>query len=104
MGEERWLGAIGLVAFAALIWFGAHERRQADTLQERLDAMQVHVSDMEDKASAVDAANDDLKNQMDRFDSEDWRDVMPEAKDAANNMSDASDGLQQSVAEAADES
>ncbi len=73
---------------------------RADDLQEKLDAAHSQIDDLKAKAANLQDASDNLKQQMDRFETENWRDVVGDAQSAASDVDDAQGDLKESADDA----
>jgi TolA-binding protein len=87
---------VGLI-IAGVIWYGISEHRRVNDLQEKLDAAHSQIDDLKEKAQNLQDASDNLKQQMDRFETENWRDVVGDAKSAASDVDDAQGDLKESA-------
>lgn len=85
-------GLAVLALIGALIW-GSHEQNRADEVQAKLETAQSQMEDIKAKSAALVSATDSLKQQVDRFETENWRDVVPDAKDSAEEADSAKDEL-----------
>jgi len=68
-------------------------------LHDKVDQLETKLSDVQEKATALETASDNLKEQLGRFQSEDWRDVVPDAQDPGEEVDKAKDDLKQAVDE-----
>ena len=68
-------------------------------LHDQVDQLQSQLSDIQEKASNLETASDELKVQLARFENEDWRDVVGDAQAAGEDVDTAKDELKQVVDE-----
>lgn len=80
------LPRIGLIA--ALAGLSACGVSQKDYQAAKDDAANgwAHYRNLSEKTEAVDSAVSDLRGQVDRLDSEDWRGVVPDIKSALDQV------------------
>ena len=83
-----------------MVGYAVHEQIRANDAQSSLEVARSQIEDLQSKSTAVTEASDNLKQQMERFDTEDWKDVMTEAKDAADEVDTAKDDLESSANDA----
>jgi cell division septum initiation protein DivIVA len=74
------------------------ETENAD-LRDQVDQLQTQLSNIKDKASSLKSASDDLQSQMARFQSENWRDVVPDAQQSSDSLESAQTELQDATDE-----
>ena len=79
---------------------GQHSR--ANALQERLNIARTQIADLKEAASALEESSDKLQSEMSRFDTENWRDVVGDARAAAVDVDAARESLITSVENADD--
>ena len=89
-----------IIGLMAALWFGWHEHSRAEDLQTKLDAAHSQIDDLKTKSAALEEASNNLKQQMDRFETENWRDVLPDAKAAADDVDSAQSDLKTSADDA----
>lgn len=68
-------------------------------LRDQLDQLQSQLSDVQEKATNLETASDELKVQLARFENEDWRDVVGDAQAAGEDVDTAKDELKEAVNE-----
>ena len=92
-------GGSGLLVLGLLLalWYGYNQHSRAEDLQSKLQTAQSQITDLKSKATALEEASDNLQQQMTRFDSENWRDVVGDARGAAEEVDSAKDELKESA-------
>ena len=94
------------IIVAALILTGCGqpelERTKAENVELRaqVERLQGEISDIKEKADALETSSGELRSQMDRFQSENWRDVVPDAQAASDQVESDQDSLKSSVDDA----
>lgn len=68
-------------------------------LGARVTQLETRISDIQDKASDLEAASDEMVGQVARFESEDWQDVVPSVQSASSDVEDAQMALSSAVDE-----
>ena len=61
-----------------------------------------HLSEIKKNAASVEKAAQDLEESIERFDSDDWKDVVPEVRENAQTVSEKIKKAQTSITEAND--
>lgn len=74
-------------------------KRENQELHEQVDALQTQLATIREKADALETSSSDLQEQMARFQSEDWKDVVPAATQASDDVDSAKDDLKQAADE-----
>jgi Tfp pilus assembly protein PilO len=98
-------GSLGCILLIGVIVTGfgfARSRKlegEKQELTQQVDQLQSQLSDVQAKSAALQASSDELKSQMQRFSSENWRDVMPDAQTASDQV----ESDQEDLSEAADQ-
>lgn len=92
--------AWALMVMLALGWYAWNQHSRAEDLQRKLDTAHSQIEDLQAKASSLEEASDNLQSEMDRFDTENWRDVVGDAKAAAQEVDSAKDELSAAAANA----
>lgn len=72
---------------------------QLATAQETIEERDAQLEDARTKVGTLADASTALQGQVARFDQEDWRDVVPEARSAAGDVEDATGDAESAVAE-----
>ena len=106
MGDSSNAGCFLIVALALGIfaWNKIDNlEKQRETLKTRVETLQSNLDDVKEKASALETSSDALKTQMERFSSEDWADVLPDAREASDQVASDQDDLKQAVETDGDE-
>lgn len=59
---------------------------QTEDLRSQVAALEAQLEELDEHLSDLEAAQADLSNAVDRFDFEDWRDVVPDVRNAAEEV------------------
>jgi len=70
-----------------------------ERLSSRVSQIESQLSDVRDKAGDVETASDEMVEQVSRFESEDWKDVVPSVQSASSDVEDAQMALSSAVEE-----
>jgi len=74
-------------------------KEENQNLRDQVDQLQSQLSSIKEKADDLETASSTLQDQLARFQSEDWKDVVPEAQEAGEQVESA----QQELSDAVDE-
>lgn len=100
------VGVTMVAAALALTGCGPSELDRTKTENEELRAqverLQGELSDIKEKADALETSSGELRSQMERFESENWRDVVPDAQAASDQVESDKDDLKSAVDDASD--
>jgi FtsZ-binding cell division protein ZapB len=66
---------------------------EIDDLREENAELQQKLANIQEKSENLETASENLQQQLQRFDNENWRDVMPDAKEAGGAVEEAQDEL-----------
>lgn len=98
------LGVTVIAAALALTGCGQSELDRAkaenEELRAQVERLQGEISEIKGKADALETSSGELRGQMDRFQSENWRDVVPDAQAASDQVQSDQDSLKSSVDDA----
>jgi predicted nuclease with TOPRIM domain len=72
-------------------------KEENEELHAQVDQLQSKLAEIKEKSDNLETASDHLQQQLGRFEAENWRDVMPDAKAAGNDVDEAKDDLKDSV-------
>lgn len=75
-------------------------KAENEELRAQVESLQGEISDIKEKAEALQTSSVELRSQMDRFQSENWRDVVPDAQAASDQVESDQDALKSSVDDA----
>lgn len=94
---------LALFAFCLLIGCGQSRTKgleaENEELRSQVEQLQTQVAGIREKAETLESSSSALKDQMSRFQSEDWRDVLPDAEAASTEVETDQDDLKQAVDE-----
>ena len=65
------------------------DKSEIDQLRQENADLQAQLATIREKADALETASDNLQEQLERFKTEDWRDVMPNAVEAGEGGGEA---------------
>jgi Spy/CpxP family protein refolding chaperone len=85
------LGAVALVA--ATFWHIGELTTHARQMQDERNAAVLEVAALRSEAAKLRAATDSLQSAVSRFDSEDWREVVPAVRSATFDTEQAAERL-----------
>jgi outer membrane murein-binding lipoprotein Lpp len=94
------------VITAALVLTGCGQpeldrtKAENEELRAQVESLQGEISDIKEKADALETSSGELRSQMNRFQSENWRDVVPDAQAASDQVESDQDSLKSSVDDA----
>lgn len=74
-------------------------RSQVSQLQSKVDDVTKAAEKVKSDAQALKSASDELQAQLARFNSENWRDVVPAAKSAGDDVEEKSSALDSSLSD-----
>lgn len=97
--QEQGTFVLGIVL---AIGFATYEYNRADDAQKKLEVAQGQIQELKAKTATLTTASDSLKEQMERFQTESWRDVMSDAQSAADDVDSAKEDLKSAADEAED--
>jgi TolA-binding protein len=94
----------GLLLCFALAACGPSKSEQLQSENEELrvqvEQLQSQLSEIKEKAESLETSSNDLRDQMARFQSENWREVVPEAEAASSQVESDQDDLKSSIDDA----
>lgn len=85
------------LALAALLLLSSCGPTEVEQLRQENRELKAQLEDTRAQAEKLKEASDDLQAQLARFESENWQDVMPEAKAAGDNVESAQQELSETV-------
>lgn len=92
MSTERRTALFAALGAATLVLTGCENERKPSSTATLLNNQEVHEA-----VKAIIGAVDELESNVDNFDAENWRDVVPEVKAAASNVAGAVGTLRQAL-------
>lgn len=100
------MGITTIVAALVLTGCGKSDldrtKAENEELRTQVESLQGEISDIKEKADALETSSRELRSQMDRFQRENWRDVVPDAQAASDQVESDQDSLKSSVDDADD--
>lgn len=75
------------------------DKSEIDQLREENTDLQTQLANVREKADALETASDNLQEQLERFKTEDWREVMPNAVEAGEDVEQAQKDLKEATDE-----
>jgi len=98
------MGITIIVAALVLTGCGQSEldrtKAENEELRAQVASLQGEISDIKEKADALETSSGELRSQMDRFQSENWREVVPNAQAASDQVESDRASLKFSVDDA----
>jgi len=68
-------------------------------LRSQVDQLQTQLADVREKADELETKSSDLQDEVARFGSEDWKDVVPAVISASEEVDTAKDDVSEAAAE-----
>ena len=95
-GSGFWITV--LLGVAVFGWIKIHN------LEKENGRLKQRIAEVQSKADALQASSDELQEQVKRFENEDWRDVVPDARKASEQVQTDADNLKSATDESGEAS
>jgi TolA-binding protein len=98
-GAAMRLFAIGTLLVLSACGQSESERLKEENqnLRDQVDQLQSQLSSIKEKADDLETASSTLQDQLARFQNEDWKEVMPDAQEADEQVESAQQELSDTV-------